>query len=767
MGAYPGASPRDSFESPHHHVVVDAAQVPGLTDGAKLQTRAEPGPPAGSPDDGGVRRYPSWDDVADDIGDHGRDGFDVTTRRQSLDPDPSLAYAAETASPPRRFPENSARRTAGAFPGHEAFPGADLGADLLLRPPRSRKSFAAGGVDPIDMRFDARAVREAALEEAKRAQFRAALDEQVAFKKRAEAERKRRESLEASGVDPDREPAAHRSGDARVDRANSHSHHSHLASPPRETMRGVPRRGVNPGNGDYSSPAARAGGGPSSFFLGGGDPYRGGGAADGAPARFADGGGAFVDARASNAAEARRRQLVADLDAQVRAKREQKRLRELREELEDAKIERRIQEVIEQERLEREMKERLLERPEDASAPGEYRVTNSPRASVADLASVADREVADAPRGRTEGAEEGSEPEPRRASPRRETYEGAEIVHAEDDDAPNAYDSSAPEPIEAPIEAAPIEAAAKSTANRALPADDDASALTPQRQLQRSPELGARRPARVDKSGSPRDDVSVAAARALEYADAPSLIPPRDVYEASTFPASSPASNSKKAGARAATPLDAKIEKLQMELERRDVDLESARDEARRLERERDLAERERDLEHQLHKIRTEMAAGGALGTAATRAAAAGFFVENAPSSDARGRSFVGTDVASFVVRSGFVRADAPIGVSESQAMHGGDFNALVPEGYTVRPDEARGGDKKASAAPRVAGLQRRAARAAAAERGGGKGASGRRAASKENDPGKENPRRPVWGANRAPNDRATRGRAARGNRWS
>ena len=85
-----------------------------------------------------------------------------------------------------------------------------------------------------------------------------------------------------------------------------------------------------------------------------------------------------MDARASNAAEARRRQLVADLDAQVRTKREQKRLRELREELEDAKIERRIQEVIEQERLEREMKERLLERPEDASAPGEYRVTNSP-----------------------------------------------------------------------------------------------------------------------------------------------------------------------------------------------------------------------------------------------------------------------------------------------------------------------------------------------------------------------------------------------------
>ena len=140
---------------------------------------------------------------------------------------------------------------------------------------------------------------------------------------------------------------------------------------------------------------ARAGGGPSSFYLGGGDPYRGGGGGgvvehlDGAFTRFSEGNGAFVDARAFDAAEERRRQLVADLDAQVRAKREQKRLRELREALEDAKIERRIQEVVEQERLEREMKERLLDRSGDA--PGEYRVANSPRASVAIVARAAPR----------------------------------------------------------------------------------------------------------------------------------------------------------------------------------------------------------------------------------------------------------------------------------------------------------------------------------------------------------------------------------------
>ena len=83
-----------------------------------------------------------------------------------------------------------------------------------------------------------------------------------------------------------------------------------------------------------------------------------------------------------------------------------------------------------------------------------------------------------------------------------------------------------------------------------------------------------------------------------------------------------------------------------LRLERRDVDLESARDEARRLERERDLAERERDLEHQLHKIRTEMAAGGALGTAAARAAADDAFSgERRDALKLGGRSFVGTDV--------------------------------------------------------------------------------------------------------------------------
>ena len=832
VGAYPGANPRDSFESSHHHVVVDASEVPGLTRGASASNGAMP---FGSPDDGGIRRYPSWDDVADDIGDHGRDGHDDRpdrTRRDSDDApvDPYAAYAAETASP-GGFPNRDgavargARGPAvGAFPGHQD--EVEAYRDPLALGPKPSKvpSFAVGGVDPIEMRFDARAAREAALAEAKRAEFRAQLDEQVAFKKRAEAERKKREEVasfrdeESFGSRQTRAAAygapSDDSGARRsVDKAPS-SFHAHLASPPRESMRGVPRRGVNPGNGDYSSPLARAGGGPSSFYLGGGDPYRGGGGGggggggvvehlDGAFTRFSEGNGAFVDARAFDAAEERRRRLVADLDAQVRAKREQKRLQSLREELEDAKIERRIQEVIEQERLEREMKERLLERPDDLA---EYRVANSPRASVANAnankeslglaneslgldAAYSSRDPAVYPTP-IEGATSEGAPSADPASTGvdaetyAETYEGAVVVHAEDESLRRgggsaAEDPSGEEDADAPPEAHPNPSASEPEAlkpkqpaplSRELPADDDASALTPQRQLQRSPEVGARRPARVD---STRDKTSSpAASRALEYANAresletfpaPSTFPaiPRDSFEGPSLP-SEPAGEPVGSSRRVATPLDVKIEKLQMALERRDVDLESARDEARRLERERDLAERERDLEHQLHKIRTEMAAGGALGTAAARAAA-GDAVSAEFRRDASklgGRSFVGTDVASFVVRSGFVRADAPIGVSESQAMRGGDFNALVPEGYTVRPGEAR-----RSAAPRVAGLQRRAARAAAAERGGKDGA--RRAAAKENDPGEGFPRRPVWGANRAPKARGPVGRAAGGNRWS
>ena len=329
----------------------------------------------------------------------------------------------------------------------------------------------------------------------------------------------------------------------------------------RDVMHGVPRRGVTSINDDYASPQRRAGGGPSSFYLGG-DAF-----SDASLARGGDG-VSFDPLRASpganqmSQAELARRQLVADLDEQVRQKREEKRLRELREELEDAKVERRIQEVIEQERREREMKERLLIE-EGGAKGGDGNVGNSPRARLEDDRDEDDRGEDD----RGEGAGEGA--------------------------------------------AKPISAAS-------LP--DDHDALTPQRQLVRSPDVAARRP----PADVHRED---AHARRLGFGDGAETEPgvgaaALSVAEGKPSTPSSAFRAPSDTPHRASTPLDRKIARLQAQLEARDAELDAAKEEAARAARERDLAERERDLEQQLHRIRDEMAAAGRVGVAASRVAA-------------------------------------------------------------------------------------------------------------------------------------------------
>ena len=235
------------------------------------------------------------------------------------------------------------------------------------------------------------------------------------------------------------------------------------------------------------------------------------------------------------------------------------------------------------------------------------------------------------------------------------------------------------------------------------------------------------------------------------------------------------------------TPLDRRIARLEAKLAARDEALERERADRERVERERDLAERERDLEQQLHKIRSELA-GVARGdqhrAAAIGRAVAGYRDDVAalrdsrdsesadPSSGGGGalalarRSFVGTDIDSFVVDSGFVRVDAPVDDDEGVE--------LVPKGYTVRPDELmrrrrEAADAGGAAAPRVAGLSRRAARAAAAEREEklerAERERRRRISNQRIDAArmKENREalaaRPAWGARRAGGDK-------RGNRW-
>ena len=729
-GAYPNAA------DDHHHVVLTHAQIPGLG--------------ASSPDDGGLRRYPSWDD---NIGDPdatagpgmappgmGTAPSPATARpaaldelaaadayhaaalreeaeRRAMDDELDAAYhAVETASPgmmarvaaarvpAARVPAPApARPRPGAFPGHlpDAAPGAIVGGGGAR--PRPRKSFAVSGADPVEYAFDPRAAAEAAAAEAKREAFRAELDEQMRVKREMDAARR-------SGGRPRRVVGAAPSPAAAAEdtfydpgwgsdlvamgRARVGDHVTH-----RDVMHGVPRRGVNPGNGDYSSPQRRAGGGPSSFYLGGGE------FSDRSLAKGGD--GAFFDplrgspgANQITQAELARRQLVADLDEQVRQKREEKRLRELREELEDAKVERRIQEVIEQERREREMKERLLIE-EGGAKGGDGNVGNSPRARLDD--------------------------------DRNEPGEGAEGGEGVTD-------------------------GAKKIAADAASLPDDHDALTPQRQLVRSPDVGARRP----PANVHREE---AHARRLGFGDAPGAEPGADA-ESSSFaaaPASPPLSALRaRTGTpqRASTPLDRKIARLQAQLEARDAELDAAKEEAARAARERDLAERERDLEQQLHRIRDEMAAAGRVGVAASRVAALdldrdlGAGGEHGAEFAGVRRSFKGTDISSFVVDSGFVRVDAPIGGERSrdELDHG-----LVPKGYTVRPDELRR-KTPGRGAPRVAGLQRRQARVMEEERRrAGMDARGDAGARRMKENRDAAAARPAWGANQPKRP---------GNRW-
>ena len=382
------------------------------------------------------------------------------------------------------------------------------------------------GADPVEYAFDPRAAAEAAAAEAKREAFRAELDEQMRVKREMDDARRSgsRPRRRAPGAAP---PASAAEENTYYDpgwgadlvamgRAGVGDHVTH-----RDVMHGVPRRGVTSINDDYASPQRRAGGGPSSFYLGG-DAF-----SDASLARGGDG-VSFDPLRASpganqmSQAELARRQLVADLDEQVRQKREEKRLRELREELEDAKVERRIQEVIEQERREREMKERLLIE-EGGAKGGDGNVGNSPRARLEDDRDEDDRGEDD----RGEGAGEGA--------------------------------------------AKPISAAS-------LP--DDHDALTPQRQLVRSPDVAARRP----PADVHRED---AHARRLGFGDGAetepgvgaALCPSR---RGETVHAFVGVSRAERHTSPREHSLDRKIARLQAQLEARDAELDAAKEEAAR-----------------------------------------------------------------------------------------------------------------------------------------------------------------------------------------
>ena len=385
-GAYPNAAAHAN------HVVVDPSQIPGLG-GGPGERRHFPGAHA-SPDDGGVRAYPSWDDA---VGGYTIPAGGVAKMRALSEEDHAdaaeyarLVHGAETLAPSHAVAAAAAADHArpaapspGAFPGHlPENPDYFNDRRAHTRRVNGPVSFSVAGVDPVEFSRDPRAAAEARIKQEKRDALRAELDEQVRLKKERVRLMKEvddaREKAEIGRVSHyDRwgkrggggEPLVDDAGvliaelkgvdirsPANAAAARSHGGFEASLSPgriaeavgypggdDRAPMLGVPRRGVNPGAGEYSSPFRRAGGGPSSFYLGGE-------VATGAPGAQVKVTGARHTEAELSMAEVKRLQLIKDLDEQVRIKKEQERIRALEEAIEEAKIERRIQETIEEER---------------------------------------------------------------------------------------------------------------------------------------------------------------------------------------------------------------------------------------------------------------------------------------------------------------------------------------------------------------------------------------------------------------------------------
>ena len=363
-GAYPNAT------EGANHVVVDPAQIPGLGGGGHGERRH-----FASPNDGGIRAYPSWDD---NVG-----GYTIpaggVAKMAALSEEMDHLDAAEY----ERLADAHARRplapSPGAFPGHLP-ENPDYFNDRNRRRTPGPVSFSVAGVDPVEFSRDPRAAAEARIRQEKRDRLRAELDEQVRLKKErerlikeADDAREKAEVGRAShydrwgkrggGGEPLVDDRGHLIAElkgvdirspANAQAAASANAMNESLSPgrvaeivgypggdDRAPMAGVPRRGVNPGAGEYSSPFRRAGGGPSSFYLGG--------EVNAGPDRGKVTGAHHTPAELSMA-EVKRLQLIKDLDEQVRIKKEQERIRALEEAIQEAKIERRIQETIEEER---------------------------------------------------------------------------------------------------------------------------------------------------------------------------------------------------------------------------------------------------------------------------------------------------------------------------------------------------------------------------------------------------------------------------------
>jgi hypothetical protein len=848
-GAYPNAAAHAN------HVVVDPSLIPGLG-GGPGERRHFPGAHA-SPDDGGVRAYPSWDDA---VGGYTIPAGGVAKMRALSEEDHAdaaeyarLVHGAETLAPSHAVAAAAAADHArpaapspGAFPGHlPENPDYFNDRRAHTRRVNGPVSFSVAGVDPVEFSRDPRAAAEARIKQEKRDALRAELDEQVRLKKERVRLMKEvddaREKAEIGRVSHyDRwgkrggggEPLVDDAGvliaelkgvdirsPANAAAARSHGGFEASLSPgriaeavgypggdDRAPMLGVPRRGVNPGAGEYSSPFRRAGGGPSSFYLGGE-------VATGAPGAQVKVTGARHTEAELSMAEVKRLQLIKDLDEQVRIKKEQERIRALEDAIEEAKIERRIQETIEEERRVLALKEAqmaamnddnfddyasevtgdvVLMKPSGPSGGG--RVMNSPPAP---------------PRPLT-----GTEPEP--GMPR-EDFEGGRFDRVLDD---GLEDFEPPPPPPMPIEpeaSSPLVSAPPEEMNEETHAIPQSA--SPPRPQGGHPKVVHSPPASVDHK------------RQLNFGDVPGLeghVPgaagraPRVVHSPPPSPPLGPGAaadidRDRDLGSlrssrqfdrdrnfeldryhrprSAHTPqlrdmvaeLEADKARLQDELDGKRRALHEAQWEAAHAARERDLAERERDLEAQLRNVRAQLDRVNPGSRPGSRPASAAPSLRASPMKPAMrlsaegirepvrvsmenihgvqryggdhpghhvGQSIADLDLLEeFVVDSKFVRADAPLGVVPG----GGN---VVAKGNTVRPSELARARKKGASVVQIASPPMRALgpnytvpdkapRVAGLQRRPVRDVRPKR---DENEPVD----RPVWGANR-PKSRAIR----------
>ena len=792
----PGAYPNATEDA--NHVVVDPAQIPGLGGGGHGERRH-----FASPNDGGIRAYPSWDDNVGGYTIPAGGVAKMAALSEEMDHLDAAEYerlagGVETLAPDHAVhaaADAHARRplapSPGAFPGHLP-ENPDYFNDRNRRRTPGPVSFSVAGVDPVEFSRDPRAAAEARIRQEKRDRLRAELDEQVRLKKErerlikeADDAREKAEVGRAShydrwgkrggGGEPLVDDRGHLIAElkgvdirspANAQAAASANAMNESLSPgrvaeivgypggdDRAPMAGVPRRGVNPGAGEYSSPFRRAGGGPSSFYLGG--------EVNAGPDRGKVTGAHHTPAELSMA-EVKRLQLIKDLDEQVRIKKEQERIRALEEAIQEAKIERRIQETIEEERRVLALKEAQMA----AMNGGEYD-EHGDVGFPGDAATVTTVTTAGV------------------------THESSEAAAGGDDDAfIPASASPAPAPRPSKVIHSPPASVGKPIANRQLDFGDvpGLEGHVPSRVVH-SPPPGSPPPSPPPGGGvADRDLGSLRSSRQFDRDRNFEM----DRYHRANRPTSAHTPQLRDMVAE----LEADKRRLQEELDGKRRQLHEAQWEAAHAARERDLAERERDLEAQLAAVRAQLARGGGGGSRgssrpvsaapslrasrdrAVRLSAEGIrepvrvstddYVAPTVTIDRRDRPFAPASAADvgvtdlnaleeFVVSSKFVRADAPLG-----AVPGGGNVNVVAKGHTVRPSElARArkmgdGDTGAAAktppqraigpnytvpdrAPRVAGLQRRAVR-------------GVRPKRDENEPvGK-----PVWGANR-PKSRAIR----------